>query len=133
MANKVKQKAFLKALEAGLGVVTVASKATGISRNTHHVWMKNDLEYREKVHELNDVALDFAESSLHQQIKDKVPVSTIFYLKTKGKERGYGQELELKHSGSIDVPLVTMDEETLQLEKERLLKNALKKQKLGSK
>ena len=38
---------------------------------------------------MDNVALDFAETSLHEQIKDKVPSSTIFYLKTKGKRRGY--------------------------------------------
>jgi hypothetical protein len=46
--------------------------------------------------DIQESAVDFAESSLHQQIKDKVPSSTIFYLKTKGKHRGYVEKQEIE-------------------------------------
>ena len=39
--------------------------------------------------------MDFAESQLHQQIKDGSVAATIFYLKTKGKKRGYIEKSEL--------------------------------------
>jgi hypothetical protein len=47
------------------------------------------------------VALDFAESQLHKQIQSGEVSSTIFYLKTKGKKRGYVERSEVDHSGSM--------------------------------
>jgi hypothetical protein len=36
---------------------------------------------------------------LHKQIQDGNPTSTIFYLKTKGKKRGYIERQEFAHEG----------------------------------
>jgi hypothetical protein len=89
------KEALLQALEKSLGIVTVACKEAGISRDTHYRWLKEDPDYKAAVESLADVAIDFAESQLFKQIKGGVPASTIFYLKTKGKKRGYieGQEV----------------------------------------
>jgi len=57
--------------------------------------MKDDEEYKQAVQELGDVALDFAESKLHKLIDQGNPAATIFYLKTKGKERGYVERQEI--------------------------------------
>jgi hypothetical protein len=93
------KKAMLEALEKSLGVVTSACKAVGIGRTTHYLWMDNDPEYRRAVNDLENVAIDFAESQLHQQIKGGNPTATIFYLKTKGKKRGYVERQEIAHEG----------------------------------
>jgi len=88
------KKAMLQALEKSLGIVTSACKVVGISRQTHYNWME-DAEYKAAVMELGDVALDFAESKLHKLIDQGNPAATIFYLKTKGKERGYVERQEI--------------------------------------
>ena len=90
------KKAMLDSLEKSLGVVTAACKAVGIGRTTHYLWMKDDPEYKLAVDELSDVAIDFAESHLHKQIKGGNSTSTIFYLKTKGKKRGYVERQEIE-------------------------------------
>jgi len=99
----LKKAAMLKALEKSLGVVTIACKDVGIERTTHYDWMKNDEQYKQKVEELADVAIDFAESMLHKQIQDKDTVATIFYLKTKGKRRGYIERQDVNISGTINI------------------------------
>ena len=86
---------MIKALEKSLGVVTIACKEVGIERSTHYDWLKNDEEYKKAVEDLGDVALDFAESMLHKQIQEKDTTATIFYLKTKGKKRGYIERTEV--------------------------------------
>jgi len=88
------KKAMIQALEKSLGIVTSACKVVGISRQTHYNWME-DAEYKAAVMELGDVALDFAESKLHKLIDQGNPAATIFYLKTKGKERGYVERQEI--------------------------------------
>jgi len=88
------KKAMLEALEKSLGVVSTACKAVGISRQTHYNWLKED-EYKTAVEDLSEVAIDFAESHLHKLIKDGNPAATIFFLKTKGKGRGYVERQEI--------------------------------------
>ena len=83
------KKQIIKALEQSLGVVTVACKNVGIARQTFYEWYKNDEEFKKSVDSIEDIALDFAESQLHKQIKDGNVTATIFYLKTKGVKRGY--------------------------------------------
>jgi len=90
-----KKKAMLEALEKSLGVITQACKVVGIDRKTHYNWMKADEEYKTAVEELSEVAIDFAESHLHKLIKDGNPAATIFFLKTKGKGRGYVERQEI--------------------------------------
>ncbi len=76
------KRAMLDALEKSLGVVTAACKAVGIGRTTHYLWMQEDAEYKAAVEGLSDVALDFAESQLHKQIKEGNSTATIFFCKT---------------------------------------------------
>jgi hypothetical protein len=91
----ITKKAMLEALEKSLGIVTSACKSVDISRETHYRWLREDAEYKAAVDSLSDVALDFAESQLHKQIKEGNSTATIFFLKTKGKKRGYVERQEL--------------------------------------
>jgi hypothetical protein len=99
--NDILKRQMLEALEKTLGVVTGACKKVGISRETHYRWLREDEAYKVAVNSIEDVALDFAESQLHLQIQNGEVSSTIFYLKTKGKKRGYIERAELEHSGEV--------------------------------
>ena len=57
--------------------------------------MKDDKQFEKDVNEIQNIALDFAESQLHKQIGDGSTAATIFYLKTKGKKRGYIERQEI--------------------------------------
>lgn len=93
--NVTLKKAMIEALEKSLGVVTTACKNVGIARNTHYLWMREDEEYREEVNAIENIALDFVESQLFKNIKDGKTSEMIFYLKTKGKKRGYIERQEI--------------------------------------
>jgi len=88
------KKAMLEALERTLGVVTSAAKSIGVGRTQFYTWIKEDEEFEKEVRDIENIALDFAESQLHKQIKDGGTAATIFYLKTKGKKRGYVERTE---------------------------------------
>ena len=94
-SRHIKKEAILQALENSLGVVTIACKQANIPRSTYYKWLKEDIEFAKQVKEIENIALDFAESQLHNQIKDGSTSATIFYLKTKGKKRGYVEKSEL--------------------------------------
>jgi len=88
------KKAILEALEKSLGVVTTACETVGISRSSYYNWYKEDQEFAKQVDELQLVALDFVESQLFKQIREGSTAATIFYLKTKGRSRGYIERIE---------------------------------------
>jgi len=89
---------MLEALEKSLGIVSTGCKMVDISRQTHYAWMKADTDYKKAVDSIADSVLDFAESHLYKLVKEGNPAATIFYLKTKGKKRGYieRQEIEIQ-------------------------------------
>lgn len=99
------KKAMLDALSKSLGVVTTACKKVGVGRTTYYDWLKEDEEFANEVKSIQDIALDFAESQLHKQIGEGSTAATIFYLKTKGKTRGYqeNQAIDLNTSGDVNV------------------------------
>jgi len=100
--------AMLEALEKTLGVVTSACKLVNITRETHYRWLKEDEAYKLAVKSIDDVAIDFAESQLHKQIGKGKTQATIFYLKTKGKKRGYVEKQELDVSGEFKPITITL-------------------------
>jgi len=94
--NTTLKKAMIEALEKSLGIVTTACKSVGINRSTHYDWMRDDEEYKKAVLGIEDIALDFAESKLHKSIEKGSDTATIFFLKTKGKKRGYIERNEFQ-------------------------------------
>ena len=103
--NSTLKKAMIEALEKSLGIVTTACKSVGIDRGTHYNWMKDDDDYAAKVLSIEDMTIDFAESQLHKQIKEGNSTSTIFFLKTKAKKRGYVERQEISGVDGSDFNL----------------------------
>jgi len=91
-----KKAAMLEALEKSLGIVSTACKMVDISRQTHYAWLKADEQYKSAVNSIQDSVLDFAESHLYKLVKEGNPAATIFFLKTKGKKRGYIERQEIE-------------------------------------
>ena len=105
------KKGLLEALEKSLGVVTTACKQVGIGRTTFYNYYNEDKEFAKKVDDIENVALDFAESQLHKQIQDGSTAATIFLLKTRGKKRGYVERQEITGADGIptDVKIEILD------------------------
>lgn len=98
------KKRLLIALEKSFGVVTDACKAAKVCRDTFYRYCNDDPKFKAAVDAMEEVAIDFVESALYKQVKEGVPSSTIFFLKTKGRKRGYIERTE--HTGADGQPLV---------------------------
>lgn len=111
-SNTIKKKALLEALEKSMGVVTPACKSVDIARSTYYEWYKNDEEFKAKVNDLQEVALDFAESKLYQLISEGDRTCVIFHLKTKGKNRGYVErnEIDVSSDDRIQIEIAPFEE-----------------------
>ena len=71
--TQIAKKQMLKALEARLGIVTTALKATDLSRTNYYKWIKEDEEFAQAVQDVELIAKDFVKSKFYECIKDKVP------------------------------------------------------------
>jgi hypothetical protein len=91
----IKKEQFLEALEKSMGIMSQAAKKIGVDRTTPYKWMREDEEYDARVKELLNVSLDFVEGKLFEAIDKNNITGIIFYLKTKGKQRGYVERHEL--------------------------------------
>ena len=96
----LKKAQLLKALEKSLGIVSTACKSVGISRTTYYKYYNEDKDFKWSVDSIGDIALDCAESQLFELIKEKNVTAIIFYLKTKGKKRGYIEKQEANHNSN---------------------------------
>jgi len=105
------KKKLLEALEKTLGIVTPACKEVGISRETFYRYYNEDVEFKEKVDELENLTLDYVESQLFKQIKDGSERSILFYMKYKGRKRGYNDSLDITSGGDkiTEIKLIQID------------------------
>ncbi len=90
---------LLKALEKSLGIVTPACKECGLSRETFYQYYKTDSEFKAKVDDINEVTIDFAENQLLKKIKEGSERSILFYMKYKGRLRGYQENIDITSGG----------------------------------
>ena len=96
-----KKKLFLAIFEKKQTNISEACKAVVIGRQTFYRWMKDDEEFKAQIVAIEEGLIDWAESQLRKSMKDGQYVPTIFFLKTKGKKRGYIEKTEHEHSGAI--------------------------------
>lgn len=101
------KKALLEAMNRTLGNITKSCEIVGINRSTFYKYIDDDPDFARACEESSEIALDFAESQLFnlmsgptETIRDEegnvrtlkkspVPSAVIFYLKTRGRKRGY--------------------------------------------
>ena len=98
----IHKKGALAALKKSLGNVTYACQKTKIARSTFYQWMKEDKKFKEDVDEISEMSLDFTEGKLMELVDSLNPTAIIFYLKTKGKKRGYCE----KEAESDEKPII---------------------------
>jgi len=82
------QKLFLETYEQQLGILSVSLTRSGVSRDKYLGWMNNPT-FKKKVEEINETSIDFVENQLLRKIGEGDLQAIQFYLKTKGKKRGY--------------------------------------------
>lgn len=95
LSTTAKKELMIQAMKSSLGNISGSTDQVGINRNTHYNWMKDDPQYAQDIKDCLERSIDFAEASLMKNIQDGNTTATIFYLKTKGKNRGYIERQEI--------------------------------------
>jgi len=90
-----KKKDFLVSLEKNNGNVSKACDAANIGRQTYYDWIDKDEVFKQDADDAQESLIDLAESKLMENIEKNDNTSIIFFLKTKGKKRGYIERQEI--------------------------------------
>ena len=99
MAQNKKEK-LLKALQETQGLIYHACKKAGnISRSTYYRYMREDEEFAQAVEDIKEAQIDYVEGQLIKNISDGRETSIIFYLKSKTRDRGYAEKLDITSGG----------------------------------
>ncbi len=75
--------------------VTATCAALGINRKTFYDWKAKKKKLAEALDDVDESILDWAESKLKEHIDNDDLQALIFFLKTKGKKRGYVEKQEI--------------------------------------
>lgn len=86
--------ALLNAYDKSMGNVSSACRTVNVSRETFYRFKREDPVFSERVNEIDESNLDFAETILLKNIREGKEASLIFFLKTKGRDRGYVERID---------------------------------------
>lgn len=100
------------AMEKSLGIVTAACKEANLSRDCFYNYYREDADFKAAIDSINDITLDFAENQLLKKIKEGSERSIIFYMKHKGKKRGYVSSTDITTNGAAIATVINIIDPT---------------------
>lgn len=86
---------MIDALKKCLGIKTQAAKMCGHERHIIDRWAKAHPEFADAMREVEEMQKDYVESQFLGLIKDGDAKCIIHYMRTKCKDRGYGDNMDL--------------------------------------
>lgn len=103
---------IINALKKAGGNQAAAARALDCSRNTIRSRINSSDKVKEAYDSVNEANLDKAENELIELVRSGHFGAIKFYLRTKGRTRGYGDKMELDGdlSSTINVNFVSADE-----------------------
>ena len=104
-----KKDIFLKALRNNLGHISKSCISANIHRRTYYSWIEKDEKFKDDCDAVNEGMIDYVQSKLLDNIDNNDTTAIIFFLKTKGKSRGYDE----KHQIELIRPIKEIDFEDI--------------------
>lgn len=101
MSKEDKQRVFPVLLYNRGGDVAQTCNDIGISRYMWRKWIDEDEEFAQSCIDAGESLLDMAEGKLIENVRKGMSKDIQFLLKTKGRARGYGEKVEVEHTGTI--------------------------------
>lgn len=108
-ARENRQKRFLKAYIACAYNLSEACKKAGVRRQNVIDWKAADPEFANKMWEIEESITDFVETQMLKQIRNNNPAMIMWFLETKGKNRGYTRKFEMENNIKIELSTEQID------------------------
>lgn len=94
---------LLSAIDGSFGIVSRIADELNVSWPTAKKYIDMYDEAKEALNAETEKALDLAESCVLNQIQMDNSQDAKWYLSKKGKMRGYGDQIQVEHSGGVTV------------------------------
>lgn len=95
------------------GIVKYVCEALHISRSTFYNWRNSDTEFAQACVDAQEDALDHVENKLHELIDGKDTTAILFYMRCKGKGRGFVERTEVTpvdpNGNALMIPSITVE------------------------
>lgn len=101
-SKRVRQHLFVHALLMHAFNASEACRLVNISRPILQYWNATDPTFAELVQDILWHKKNYFESRLVELVQEGNPLVTMMVNRTLNRDRGYGDKVEIKHSGSID-------------------------------
>lgn len=101
---------FIRAIPKSGGIISTIASRVGCSWPTAKKWIDEKPTVRAAYDAECERVLDMAEGVIMKSIEQGETQDAKWYLTKKGKGRGYGDKVDVEHSGSIDVRQLSDDE-----------------------
>jgi hypothetical protein len=97
---------LLQALHNSFGNITIACAEAKVPRKVFYDWLKKDPDFKERYEAIDDYTIDFVESQLLKKIKEGDRASILFFMKHKGRKRGYTESITTDVNITMEQPLL---------------------------
>jgi transposase len=123
----MRQTMFLHGLFTGNFSVSAACRKIGISRQVFEGWVKRDHEFQTLVEEVLQAQKDFYEESLVKACKQGQASAIIFANRTKNRDRGYNEKLEIDNNQNSNLSVMDIDVLDLPVDVRKAILDAVRK------
>ena len=128
--RRLKQNLLLYALSQTMFNVTRSLNMLCIPKKTFDNWCKNDPEFADLISEIHWHKKNFIENALLTRVAAGDTTAIIFAAKSQCADRGYGDKIQVEHTGSIEHRFsVNVADLDLDLDTRKKLLQAARKQK----
>jgi len=97
-----------ESLRKNHGVITATCKDLKIDRDTYYKWERKHPDLKQLHGELHENLIDVAETRLFEKIENGDTTCIIFFLKTRGRARGYAERYNPDNPSGTGTPSVNI-------------------------
>ncbi len=112
LSREENKKLLLKCLKKNRGMISISCEEVNVSRQTYHNYLKTDPDFREKVMAIHQAQGDMVETKLFEAIEAGDIRAIMFYLKLKGRDRGYTTTIDVYTPDPIQIRYITPNDDS---------------------
>jgi hypothetical protein len=101
---------YREAIKRHHGLLSIAARSLGVNRRSIYRAIERWPDLKDEIDEAREFTVDTAEGKLYAAIAKGEAWAIRYFLQTIGKDRGYIEAREHRHSGSIDLHQLTDEE-----------------------
>ena len=106
------KKLLLEALIKNNGLVGPSCQEVGLNPKTYYQYLKTDPEFKKSVQQINEAVIDWVESKLFEKIREGSEKSIMFFMRHKGRHRGYSETLDISVADfRMKIPGIQLEED----------------------